>query len=65
MQKTDYINNYNINDARVKRFSPYELAHEWAKDLVTHPNMRKKGGIIPTICKYWVGLWECVARSNP
>ena len=19
----------------------------------------------PTICEYWVGLWECVARSNP
>ena len=19
----------------------------------------------PTICEYWVGWWECVARSNP
>ena len=19
----------------------------------------------PTICEYWVGLWKCVARSNP
>jgi len=19
----------------------------------------------PTICEYWVGLWECVARNNP
>ena len=19
----------------------------------------------PTICEYWAGLWECVARSNP
>ena len=18
-----------------------------------------------TICEYWVGLWECVARNNP
>lgn len=21
--------------------------------------------MIPTICEYWVGLWECVARNNP
>lgn len=21
--------------------------------------------MIPAICKYWVGLWECVARNNP
>ena len=19
----------------------------------------------PTICEYWIGLWECVARNNP
>ena len=35
-----------------KGLSPHELAHRLAKDL-------------RTICEYWVGLWECVARSNP
>ena len=48
-----------------KGLNPHELAHKWVKDLGTRPDMSISWDDNPTICEYWVGLCECVARSNP
>ena len=48
-----------------KGLSPHELVHRLVKDLRTRPDIRISWDDNPTICEYWVGLWECVARSNP
>ena len=33
--------------------------------IIQQGDQREKWDDNPTICEYWVGLWECVARSNP
>ena len=47
-----------------KGLNPHELAHRWVNDLVIRPNIRISWDDSPTICEYWVELWECVARNN-
>ena len=52
-------------NTRGKVFPTQELAHKWAKELVTRPDRSIKVGCNPTICDYRAGLWECAARNNP
>ena len=47
-----------------KGLNPHELAHKRVKDLGIRPDMSISWDDNPTICEYWVELWECVARNN-
>ena len=33
--------------------------------IIQQGDQREKWDDNPTICEYWIGLWECVARNNP
>ena len=33
--------------------------------IIQQGDQREKWDDNPTICEYWVGLWECAARNNP